>query len=87
MKESNRENLNNLTKELQEAYYKRDKLNNESQIKIEEFLDNPDAKIEDIDLLREEWENVNPIELKKKYDFVRHYVCYKIMTVSSQKFV
>ena len=33
--------------------------------------------IYDIDLTSDEWSDVNPIEIQKRYDIVRRYVCRK----------
>jgi hypothetical protein len=34
--------------------------------------------IEDIDLTTDDWVNVNPLEIMKRYDMIRRYVSIKI---------
>lgn len=41
---------------------------------LEDFGDDEAAYAIDLDLTSEEWENVNPIELQKRYDVIRRYV-------------
>ena len=48
----------------------------EKQRKMIEDLENGGA-IEDIDLTTEDWVNVNPLEIMKRYDMLRRYVRIK----------
>ena len=46
---------------------------NEKQLKMLDNLENGGV-IEDIDLTTDDWVNVNPTEITKRYDMLRRYV-------------
>lgn len=46
---------------------------NEKQLKMIDELENGGV-VEEIDLTTEDWVNVNPIEITKRYDMIRRYV-------------
>lgn len=46
---------------------------NEKQLKMIDDLENG-GMIEDIDLTTDDWVNVNPTEITKRYDMLRRYV-------------
>ncbi len=51
---------------------------NEKQMKMIEELE-AGGEIEDIDLTAEEWVNVNPAEIAKRYEMIRRYVSFFVV--------
>ena len=49
---------------------------NEKQIKMMEEMENG-GEIGELDLTSEDWVNVNPTEITKRYDMIRRYVRMK----------